>query len=200
MRLLIAEDDPVSRRVLESLLDRAGYEVIVCADGDEALARLEAPGGPRLAVLDWMMPGKSGPTICRTMRARPDGDHFYLLLLTARTRREDILEGLQAGADDYVPKPFDREELEARLRTGARIVSLQERLAERVHELESALAEVNRLSGLLPICAYCKRIREGDDYWQAVEQYIASRSDAQFSHAICPDCYRRVVQPELDRL
>ena len=199
-RVLIAEDDPVSRRVLESLLSKWGYRVEVYDNGDDALAALLCPDGPRLAVLDWMMPGHDGPAICREVRRNQGGDGYYLLLLTAKTRREDIVDGLSAGADDHVAKPFDRGELEARVNTGARIVGLQERLAERVRELETALAEVRRLSGLLPICAYCKRIREGADYWQAVEQYVASRSDAQFSHAICPDCYHKIVEPELEQL
>jgi len=199
-RILIAEDDPVSRRVLESLLTKWGYQVETHDNGDSALKSLLLPDGPHLAVLDWMMPGLDGPDICREVRKQSQGDAYYLLLLTAKTRREDVVEGLSAGADDHVAKPFDRGELEARIRTGARIIALQERLADRVRELETALAEVRRLSGLLPICAYCKRIREGTDYWQAVEQYVASRSDAQFSHAICPDCFKKVVEPELDRL
>jgi response regulator RpfG family c-di-GMP phosphodiesterase len=108
--------------------------------------------------------------------------------------------GLDAGADDYVTKPFDREELRARVSTGQRIVELEERLADRVQELERALKEVKALSGLLPICAYCKRIREGEDYWQAVENYIEHHSDAHFSHGVCPDCYERIVKPELEKL
>lgn len=200
MRILIAEDDAISRRVLEATLGRWGYDVSVTTDGNEAWAALEANDPPHLLVLDWMMPGHDGPDICRRLRARPDGESFYILLLTAKTQREDIVVGLDAGADDYVTKPFHHEELRARVATGQRIVDLQERLADRIGELETAMSEVQRLSGLLPICAYCKRIREGDRYWQAVEQYVASHSAAQFSHAVCPECYERVVKPQLDEL
>jgi DNA-binding response OmpR family regulator len=198
MRILIAEDDAVSRRVLEATLTKWEYEVVVTCDGVEAWAALETPACPRLLILDWMMPGHDGTEICRRLRARDDGASFYVLLRTAKTQKEDIVAGLQSGADDYVTKPFHHEELRARVQTGRRIVELQEHLAERISELELALAEVKQLSGLLPICAYCKRIREGDSYWQAVESYIAGHSHAQFSHAVCPDCYAKVVKPQLD--
>ena len=200
MRVLIAEDDAVSRRVLEATLVKWGYHVIVTCDGDEAWAVLREAGCPRLLVLDWMMPGTDGTDLCTRLRARGDGSSFYILLLTAKTQKEDIVSGLRAGADDYVTKPFHHEELRARVATGRRILDLQRSLAERIAQLEAALTEVKQLSGLLPICAYCKRIREGDSYWQAVEAYIAGHSDAQFSHAVCPDCYEKVVKPQLDEL
>ncbi|MHC4910518.1 MAG: response regulator transcription factor, partial [Planctomycetota bacterium] len=200
MRVLIAEDDPVSRRVLEATLQRWTYDVIVTEDGAAALEALQTDDPPHLLVLDWMMPGHDGPEICRQLRAREDGDLFYILLLTAKSQPEDIVAGLEAGADDYVTKPFDRDELRARVRTGERIIGLQDRLADRVSELETALATVKQLSGLLPMCAYCKRIREGDDYWQAVEKYLASHTEAVFSHGVCPDCFDKIVQPQIDEL
>jgi phosphoserine phosphatase RsbU/P len=124
----------------------------------------------------------------------------YLILLTAKGRREDIITGLKAGANDYVTKPFDREELRARVQVGARIVELQHSLADRVHALEEALARVKQLQGLLPICSYCKKIRDDQNYWQQVENYISRHSEAQFSHSICPGCYEQLVKPELDQL
>jgi DNA-binding response OmpR family regulator len=200
MRVLVAEDDPVSRRVIEATLQRAGYEAEVVGDGAEAMARIETVAPPRLLVLDWMMPEIEGPELCRRLRARDDGDRFYAILLTAKVQKEDIVTGLRAGADDYLTKPFHHAELLARLASGRRILELQERLDERIHELQEALEEVDRLSGLLPICAYCKRVREGDDYWQAVEEYVAHRTAAQFSHAVCPECYDRVVRPQIEAL
>lgn len=200
MRTLIAEDAPISRRVLETVLKKGGYEVQVTCDGQEAWQALQAPDAPRLLVLDWMMPGMAGTEICSGLRKRDDGQSFYILLLTAKIQKEDIVEGLQAGADDYLTKPFHRDELLARLRTGRRILQLQSSLAARIDELETALAQVRQLSGLLPICAYCKRIREGEDYWQAVEQYIAEHTEAQFSHGVCPDCYETHVRPQLEEL
>jgi response regulator RpfG family c-di-GMP phosphodiesterase len=122
---------------------------------------------------------------------------MYLVLLTALEARKDIVAGLDAGADDYIVKPFDPDELRARLQVGVRVLTLQERLAERVAELEAALGRVKRLQGLLPICSYCKRIRGDDQYWQSVDAYIAEHSDAQFSHGICPPCYEE-AQKEID--
>jgi CheY-like chemotaxis protein len=196
-RVLIAEDDVVSRRLLESTLRRWGYEVVLAVNGDEALAGLEQPDAPSLAVLDWMMPGLDGIDVCRRVRARPTATPPYIILLTAKTRREDVVEGLEAGADDFIGKPFDRDELRARLQVGVRVVSLQRSLADRVRDLEAALGRVRQLQGLLPICAYCKKIRDDRNYWQQVEEYIGAHSDAQFSHGICPDCYERILGPQL---
>lgn len=200
VRVLIAEDDAVSRRLLESTLRRWGYEVAVVVDGREAWAALEQPDAPALAVLDWMMPGLDGVDVCRRVRGQTRPTPPYIILLTAKTRREDVVEGLEAGADDFVAKPFDRDELRARLQVGVRMVTLQRKLADRVRELEAALGRVRQLQGLLPICAYCKKIRDDRNYWQQVEEYIGAHSDAQFSHGICPECYERILTPQLRAL
>jgi sigma-B regulation protein RsbU (phosphoserine phosphatase) len=130
----------------------------------------------------------------------PSSTPPYLILLTAKGGREDLVTGLEAGANDYVTKPFNREELRARVQVGVRMVELQQSLADRVKALEEALARVKQLQGLLPICSYCKKIRDDQNYWQQVESYIAEHSQAQFSHSICPDCYEKLVKPELDQL
>lgn len=200
MRILIAEDDAVSRRVLEATLVKWGYDVVVTTDGQQALDALKQPDAPSLAVLDWMMPGLDGSEVCRRIREAIGGRLLYVLLLTAKGNKEDIVEGLTAGADDYVVKPFDRAELQARLNVGERILRLQAELAKRVNELELALSKVNLLQGLLPICCYCKKIRDDQNYWQQVEGYIAEHSEAQFTHAICPSCREKIVEPELKRL
>jgi DNA-binding response OmpR family regulator len=119
------------------------------------------------------------------------------MLLTSRSARSDLVAGLEAGADDYLVKPFDLGELRARVHVGMRVATLQERLADRVAELQAALASVKQLSGLLPICSYCKRIRSDKDYWEQVDSYVAHHSEAQFSHGICPTCYTKVME-ELD--
>lgn len=200
MRILIAEDDAVSRRVLEATLVKWGYEVIVTTDGQQALDALKQPDAPSLAVLDWMMPGLDGSEVCRRAREAVGDRLLYILLLTAKGSKEDLVEGLTAGADDYVVKPFDRAELQARLNVGERILRLQAELAKRVQELELALSKVNLLQGLLPICCYCKKIRDDQNYWRQVEGYIAEHSEAQFTHAICPTCRENIVEPELERL
>jgi sigma-B regulation protein RsbU (phosphoserine phosphatase) len=198
MRVLIAEDDAISRRVLEVFLRRWGYEVESAEDGDAAWERLQREDAPSLAILDWMMPGRGGVEICR--RVRELGRLTYLILLTSRTGSEDIVEGLEAGADDYVTKPFNREELRARVQGGTRIVELQRSLAQRVEQLEQALARIKHLQGLLPICSYCKKIRNDRNYWQQVEAYISEHSEAIFSHGICPECFEKFVTPELGKM
>ncbi|WP_165921703.1 GGDEF domain-containing response regulator [Sulfuricurvum sp. IAE1] len=128
MRILIAEDDPVSRKLLQALLVKWGYEVVVACDGEEAWRYLQSEDTPKLAVIDWMMPGMDGVQICRKVRERKDGPYIYILLLTAKNQKEDIIRGIGAGADDYITKPFDSNELNARLRAGRRILDLQAEL------------------------------------------------------------------------
>jgi DNA-binding response OmpR family regulator len=188
----VADDEPGIRRLLQTTLTAASYEVVQAPNGDEALRHLQADDGPDIAVLDWMMPGLAGPEICRRCRERPRPVAPYLILVTARGRMADIVAGLEAGADDYLIKPFDLEELRARVAVGARVVRLQQDLVQRVRELEDALGREQRLQGLLPICSYCKKIRNDQNYWQRVETYIVEHSGAQFTHSICPDCHERV--------
>ncbi len=200
MRVLIAEDDAVSRHLLEATLAKWGYEVVVTVDGLQALEALTRPDAPSLAILDWMMPGLDGSQVCLKARELAGDRLLYMILLTAKGRKEDIVEGLTAGADDYMTKPFDRGELKARINAGERILRLQAELAARVKELELALTNVRLLQGLLPICCYCKKIRDDKNYWQQVDTYVADHSEAQFTHGICPDCRDKIVKPELERL
>ncbi len=134
-RILIAEDDPVSRRMLQTFLTKWGYEVVAVTDGIEALRILEKEDAPPLAVLDWMMPGLEGPQVCQRVRKNPDRPYVYILLLTARSQKGDLLYGLESGADDYLTKPFDAQELRARLYVGQRILNLQDSLIAAREEL-----------------------------------------------------------------
>ena len=199
MRVVIAEDDRVTGEILARTLQRWEYQTALVSDGAEAWERLRTASEPTLAILDWMMPGMDGPDVCRRVRTELPLANMYLLLVTARESRGDVIAGLDAGADDYIIKPFDPDELRARVAVGARVLSLQQKLAERVTELQAALSNVKQLRGLLPICSYCKRIRGDDQYWQQVEGYIAQHSDAQFSHGICPTCYA-TVSAEIDEM
>jgi two-component system, cell cycle response regulator len=146
-RILIAEDDPVSRRMLEAFLKKWGYQVVTAVDGLDAVRILESDQAPALAILDWMMPGLEGPEVCQRIRAYPDRPYVYILLLTARSQRDDLLRGLESGADDYLTKPFDAQELRARLRVGQRILDLQNGLIA-AREESSFLAAHDELTGL----------------------------------------------------
>lgn len=200
MRILIAEDDNVSQRILESFLVRWGFQVEIASDGEQAWWILSKQNPPSLAILDWMMPGLDGIEVCRRLRTTSLSPRIYIILLTARGTCEDIVRGLDAGADDYICKPFNRGELRARIDAGVRVVELQLALQDRVRELELALAKVKQLQGLFPICSYCKKIRDAENFWQQVENYISEHSEAQFSHGICPECYAKFVMPELEKL
>ena len=191
MRVLIADDDATLRYGLTVQLQKWGYEPVVCEDGDQARAMLTGATPPPLAILDWSMPGADGIALCREIRATPALASIYVVLLTARDRLDEIVAGLEQGADEYIVKPFEWDVLRARLQSGARIAQLQQSLAQRIKELQNALATVKQLSGLLPICAYCKRIRRDDNYWQQLETFIAERSEADFSHGVCPPCLEK---------
>ena len=200
MRILIAEDEAVSRRLLEARLIKWGYEVVITAHGQGAWEALQCDNAPPLAIFDVMMPEIDGIELCRRARQLARAIPTYIILLTAMTTKEQVVTGLDAGADDYMTKPFDHDELRARVQAGARIVELQMSLAERLREREEALAQIKRLQGMLPMCSYCKSIRDDQNYWQRVESYIAEHAEVQFSHSICPSCYETVVQPILDEM
>ena len=199
MRILIAEDDPVSRRLLEVFLTNTGYEVTSSRDGQEAWALIQAAHSPSLLIADWMMPGLSGIELCRQIRQQPELKRVYIILLTSLSGKDRIIEGLEAGANDYVTKPFHQAELKARIEVGLRMVELQTELTQRVQELQAALASVKQLHGLLPICSYCKKVRDDQNYWQQVEGYISHHTEVRFSHGVCPDCHENIVKPDLEK-
>jgi CheY-like chemotaxis protein len=188
VKILIAEDDPISRKLLATNLTNWGHDVIVTCDGKEAGERLNDENDIRMAVLDWMMPHRDGLEVCSEIKQNRGGDFVYVIMLTAKTQKDHIVTALDAGADDYVTKPFDAAELRSRVRAGERIVTLESRLTQKIGELEHALAHVKQLQGIIPICAWCKKIRDDRDYWSSVEDYIGEHSQAEFSHSICPSC------------
>lgn len=197
MRVLIAEDEVISRHLLESTLLDWGYDIVVTSDGNQAWDALRGDDAPKLAILDWQMPGLDGLEVCRRERQLNRNQPTYIVLLTGRGGKDNIVAGLRGGANDYLVKPFDMEELAARLHVGVQIVQLQQTLAQRVRELEESLAQVQRLRGLIPICAWCKKVRNDQNYWQQVEDYVGEHSDARFSHGICPACFKEQTAAEL---
>jgi len=191
MRLLIADDEPFSLKLLAATLRAGGHDVIACSNGHQAWDLLTGPDAPSLALLNWEMPGLEGIEICRRIRSRTDSPYVYLILVTGRCRPEDVVAGLEGGADDFVTKPYDVATLNARIRVGERILALQSALRERVLQLGQALAAVKTLEGLLPICMHCKRIRSEGDHWHRIEAYISERTNASFTHGLCLDCLER---------
>ena len=178
MRILIADDDTTSRLMLSRAIEGWGDDVVAVQDGVAAWDCITGESPPTLAIVDWMMPGLSGVDLCRRIRAKVQSP-VYVILLTSRNTTEDLVEGLRAGADDYLRKPFDPDELRARLHVGKRTLAL--------------IANIKHLAGLLPICSYCKRIRSDHNYWEQLESYITEHSGAQFSHGICPACLDKAL-------
>jgi DNA-binding response OmpR family regulator len=183
MKILIAEDDRDSRDLLALMLEQDGHQVIRAGNGREAweIFRNEKESFP-LIISDWLMPEMDGLELCRRIRASNRAPYSYILLLTALQGKNNYLEGIRAGADDFMSKPYDPEQLMARLIVAHRIMHLQ--------------AHVKKLEGILPTCMYCKRIRE-QETWVGIEEYIAARTQASFSHGVCPECYREHVKPQL---
>ncbi len=200
LQVLVADDEAVGRTIVGAMLRKAGYPVVFANDGEQAWQKLDSEHPPALALLDWEMPGMQGPEVVQRIRARQVQTPTYVILLTSRDSSADIVQGLRAGADDYVTKPANEDELIARVSVGARVVQLQTALADRVRSLEEALANVKALQTLLPMCAYCKSVRNDQNYWERVETYFAQHSNVAFSHSYCPNCYERFVRPQLEAL
>jgi DNA-binding response OmpR family regulator len=184
MRILVAEDDPDTCDFLALMLTKAGHEVYTRPDGELAWQTLKREHYP-LLLADCMMPHLDGFELTQKIRVA-ERPYTYIILLTAYGGRENYLKGMNAGADDFLVKPCDFDELRARITVAQRILNLQ--------------AEVQQLSGLLPICTYCKKIRQDGSEWVPIEVYVARRTDAHFSHGICPDCFTERVRPELERV
>jgi phosphoserine phosphatase RsbU/P len=188
MRILIAEDDFVSQTILENLLKKGGHEVVATVDGLEAMEVLGKPYPPRLMILDWMMPRMDGLEVVRRVRTQQKDRPPYIIILTSRSERSDKIAVLQAGADDFLSKPYDPGELYARIGVGRRLIEMQDALANKVEELHRYIEQIKTLRGILPICANCKKIRDDRGYWNQVEAYFQDHTDLEFSHCLCPRC------------
>ncbi len=200
MKVLVAEGDNTSMVLLAETLRRWGYDVVTACDGKAAWQSLSEHNGPLLAIIDTDLSQMAGLEICRQLRKTPTTTPVYVLLLATKGTKEDVVAGLEAGANDYVVRPFDYDELRARLAVGRQVVELQKTLATRIKELEDAVAHIKHLHGVLPICCICKRIRDDEGAWNELESYITQHSDAGFSHGICPECriehYCECTKPE----
>ena len=192
MRILIAEDDFTSRAALAGVLKKEGHEVVATVNGTEAWQALQQPGAPMLAILDWMMPEMDGLSVVRKVRALQSSQSPYIIMLTTRGEKADIIAGLDAGANDYLSKPFDSGELRARVQVGQRMVEIQAALAAKVDELQKAFDQIKTLRGIVPICASCKKIRDDQGFWNKVEVYISEHTEAEFSHGMCPECMAKM--------
>jgi sigma-B regulation protein RsbU (phosphoserine phosphatase) len=198
--ILIAEDDRVSRSMLEAILRKWSYDVVATNNGQEAWQVMQAENPPMLAIVDWMMPRMDGLEFCRKVRESVTLRSRYIILLTTKRQKDEVVMGLESGASDYIRKPFDREELLARIRVGERIIELQSSLARQVKELQEALSKIKTLQGLIPICSYCRRIRDDRNYWQQLESYLAEHSEATLTHGVCPDCQEKYIESQLKGL
>jgi DNA-binding response OmpR family regulator len=186
MKILIAEDDLISRKLLTTTLKQFGHEVKAFDNGMDAWAAFDA-SPMRVIVSDWLMPGVDGLDFCRRVRARMQTEYTYFILLTANVQGKDTyMEAMNAGIDDFLAKPLDRDQIWMRLKVAERIL----KYATTIQALES----------MLPICSYCKNVRDDNNYWQQVETYLSNRTGTSFSHSVCPTCYAQKVKPELDRI
>jgi CheY-like chemotaxis protein len=183
MKILIAEDDPVASKILRLSLEQVGHEVIVVTDGAAAWEQfLKEPVS--VVVSDWMMPEVDGLQLCRRIRERVEREYTYFILLTAnRAGRENLSMAMEAGIDDFLQKPLDREAIWMRLRVAERILGFTR--------------QIRQLGELLPICSFCKKIRDDGTYWKQFESYIQEHTGSNFSHGVCPDCFEQQIK-ELD--
>lgn len=186
MKILIAEDDLISRKLLSSTLEEFGHSVTAYENGADAWAAFDR-SPVRVIVSDWLMPGLDGLEFCRRVRDRAETDYTYFILLTANVQGKDTyIEAMESGIDDFLAKPLDRDQIWMRLKVAERIL----RYTTQISQLES----------MLPICSYCKKVRDDNNYWQQVETYVSKHTGATFSHSVCPGCYDKVVRPQLDEL
>jgi sigma-B regulation protein RsbU (phosphoserine phosphatase) len=186
MKILIAEDDLISRNLLIKTLKQFGHDVVAHDNGADAWAEFDA-NPVRVIVSDWLMPGVDGLDFCRQVRKRTATEYTYFILLTANVQGKDTyMEAMNAGIDDFLAKPLDRDQIWMRLRVAERIL----KYATTIQDLES----------MLPICSYCKKVRDDNNYWQQVETYLSNRTNTSFSHSICPSCYKKEVEPQLEKI
>lgn len=185
LKILIADDSATVRLILTGMLKKLGHEVVAVADGLEAWDTFQREYFP-VVIADWQMPRIDGLVLCSMMRLKPMGRYSYLILITAHGAVEHYTRGIEAGADDFLAKPFDESMLAARLLVANRIVSMQN--------------HAKQLEGLMSVCSYCRNIRNDANLWVRMEDYASNRFGVKSSHGICPTCFTTRVKPELEQL
>ena len=185
MDILLVEDDPVTLSLCATFLQGLGHSVTAVEDAENAWLSLLA-GRFQIIISDWGLPGMSGLEFCARIRQRKSAAYPYFILITSYQGRDKLNEAMDAGVDDFIPKPIDLATLAVRLR-----------VAQRIREFH---AQIGILEGLLPICMYCKKIRSDNAFWQTVESYFTAQVGAGFTHSLCPDCYTTQIRPQLDAL
>ena len=185
--ILAVDDSPTNLAVLSSILEAEPCHLLLAESGEQALVHARE-GHPQLILLDVMMPGMNGYQVCQALKSDPATQDIPVMFITSRTDLDDVVRGFETGALDYVSKPFEPLELLARVRTHLELHRRRDQERRLIAELREALDHVKLLSGLLPICAHCKKVRDDHGFWQQVEAYISTHSEATFSHGLCPDC------------
>jgi len=181
VKILLADDDPIFLPMLSRELEAEGYEVASASSGTEAWALYQS-FKPNIVLTDWAMPGIDGLELSRMIRAENRQAYTYIIFLTILHGKGSFLEAMRAGADDFVNKPFDRDHLQARLKVAERIIGLQQ--------------QINLLEKILPLCSYCRKIRDEQNAWHTLEDYITMKTATMFSHSVCPECFERNIRPQ----
>ncbi len=185
--ILAVDDEPVSLKLLLKFLERSGFSVVVASGGEEALALIkETP--PDIILMDIMMPVLDGYETCRLLKDHEDTADIPVIFVTALTNLADKVKGFEVGGVDYVTKPFQHEEVVARVKTHLHLARLRKEVESKNRQLRAAFDEIRQMSVILPICAKCKKARDDAGYWQQVEKFIQTHPGAGFTHSFCPDC------------
>ncbi len=185
MNILIADDDVIATSVLEASLRRLGHEPVLAADGQAAWEAFMAKPA-QVVVSDWMMPGIDGLELCRRIRARGGEYTYFILISSLDASGENLERAVEAGADDFLNKPVNPQELWSRLRVAERILNYA--------------TQVQQLHQIIPICGYCKKVRDDKNYWSQVEEYLSQQTGKSLSHGVCPECYERVLVPQMRQM
>ncbi len=188
--ILIVDDNPSNIQILAGILSKEQYQITFATSGSQVFDLLKTVK-PDLILLDIIMPEKDGYAVCRELKKVEKYADIPIIFLTAKNDPDDVVNGFEAGGVDYIVKPFQCPELLARVKTHVELKQTKDRLLDSIQKLEEALVQVKQLSGLLPICSYCKNIRDDKGYWKNVEEFIEKNSSAQFSHSVCPACLKK---------